>query len=176
MSSGKLGKLSEENIQQAREDLKKSSELASQHASAVSLSAGGVWTAASQADFGVMGKSVEKLLTEGAASMGVAIEPAAGDPEGRGPTSTPGPSPSPSPAPSPGPNPPNPKGAKGKTDVPSLRNTAHALQSRELTSLEQRFDENLRDGVTATTSSDLDQDADFLVLCFPDAHTTKEFG
>ena len=71
MSSGKLGKLSEENIQQAREDLKKSSELASQHASAVSLSAGGVWTAASQADFGDMGKSVEKLLTEGAASMGV---------------------------------------------------------------------------------------------------------
>ena len=55
MSSGKLGKLSEENIQQAREDLKKSSELASQHASAVSLSAGGVWTAASQADFGDMG-------------------------------------------------------------------------------------------------------------------------
>ena len=160
MSSGKLGKLSEENILQAHEDLKKSSELASQHASAVSLSAGGVWTAASQADFGDMGKSVEKLLTEGAASMGVAIEPAAGDPEGRAPTSTPGPSPSP--APSPGPNPPNPKGAKGKTDVPSLRNTAHALQSRELTSLEKRFDENLRDGVTAITSSELDQDADFL--------------
>ena len=103
---------------------------------------------------------MEKLLTEGAASMGVAIEPAAGDPEGRAPTSTPGPSPSP--APSPGPNPPNPKGAKGKTDVPSLRNTAHALQSRELTSLEKRFDENLRDGVTAITSSELDQDADFL--------------
>ena len=55
------------------------------------------------------------------------------------------------------------KSAKNaKTDVPSLRNTALALQSRELASLEKRFEDQLKDGAAAIKASDVTQDADFL--------------
>ena len=54
------------------------------------------------------------------------------------------------------------KSDKKKTDVPSLRNTAFAVQNRDLGALQKRFEDSLADGATAISGSDAVQDADFL--------------
>ncbi|CAE7828810.1 unnamed protein product [Symbiodinium sp. CCMP2592] len=51
---------------------------------------------------------------------------------------------------------------KTKLDLPSLRNTAFALQNRELNTLQKRFDDQLKEGASSIKASDCSQDGDFV--------------